>query len=135
MHAEDQNLRPRVTQTYASNQWQAAKILCVDLKIDHHHVGMAPVIESIAGYEITSFEHYVNSCILEDAPASIEDDWMIIDHEDASHNRFVPAVLPANKRCASSAEPISEAMLLTFANATQKYRPDGWQQSPRVAKF
>jgi len=87
MHAEDQNLRPRVTQAYASNQWQAAKILCAHVKIDHHHVGMAPVIESIAGHEVAGFEDNLNSRILEDAPASLEDDRVIINHETASHSR------------------------------------------------
>jgi hypothetical protein len=46
---------------------------------------MAPAIESKAGHEVASFEHDLNSCILEDA-ASLEDDRIIINHENAGHS-------------------------------------------------
>jgi hypothetical protein len=88
MHAEDQNLRPRVTQSDPSNQRQATKIPYIHLKIDHHRVGMAPVVELAAGYEVTSLEHCLKSGILEGTPASLEDDRMIINHENAGHSPF-----------------------------------------------
>ena len=91
MHAEDKNLRPRVTQSDPSNQRQATKIPCTHLKIDHHRVGMAPVVESVAGHEVTSFENRLNSSILEGTPASRKDDRMIINHENASHSPLCAA--------------------------------------------
>jgi len=96
MHAEDKNLRPRVTQSDPSNQRQATKIPCTHLKIDHHRVGMAPVVESVAGHEVTSFENRLNSSILEGTPASRKDDRMIINHENASHSPLRRRSLRAN---------------------------------------
>jgi hypothetical protein len=67
--------------------------------VDHDHFGMAPAMGSVAGHEVARFEHDLDLRIHEDAPASLEDDQVIINHENAGHSRAGGAFRQANAAC------------------------------------
>ena len=87
VHAEHEDSRPRTMRTDPSNERQPTKFLSAHLEVEHHHIGMVPIVESIAGDELACLQHSFNPCILKQASASLEDNRVIVDHKNGSHSR------------------------------------------------
>src|SRR6516165_1685248 len=86
VHTEHENARARIVRPHAPDYVEAPKSASLHGEVDDYYVGMMAAVEAIAGGRVASFEHGVNSRILQHAAASLQYDRMIVDDQDASHH-------------------------------------------------
>src|SRR6516165_636477 len=57
----------------------------MQLEIDDHGIGTMPAVETIAGDEIARLDDGLDAGVLQDAPAALQHDRVVVDDEDAGH--------------------------------------------------
>ena len=95
MHAEDKNAHAPIVRADPLDQRQAAEPAALQGEVDDNDVGMMTAVELVAGGGIARLDHDSGSRVLQHAPATLQDDWMVVDDEDAGH-AFSPLPLPSD---------------------------------------
>jgi hypothetical protein len=85
VHAENKYSRASVMGSDAFYQGHPAQSAPVKCKINDDDVGLVPVVQPVARENVASLEDRFDAGILQDTPTPLQDDWMIVNDQNACH--------------------------------------------------
>jgi hypothetical protein len=79
VHAEYENPRSRIVRSYSPDEGKPTESLALHREIDDDHIRVVAAVHPVSGRDVIGIENRIDARVLENAPATLVYDRMIVD--------------------------------------------------------